>query len=102
MCKRVVSAAASPPTESLPQYSPALFWVTTGFGMGPGGSRTLSATDTTLSPTHLVRNRFGYGMGGVMEKCLFCTTLASTHAPMDAGAWVGGVVWSGVGIHPRP
>ena len=51
-CKRVVSAAASPPTGSPPQYSPALLWVTTGFGMGPGGARTLSATDTTLSPAH--------------------------------------------------
>jgi hypothetical protein len=42
-----VPAAASPPTGSPPQYSPALPWVTTGFGMGPGGARTLSATDTS-------------------------------------------------------
>jgi hypothetical protein len=31
---------------SPPQYSPALRWVTTGFGMGPGGASTLSATGT--------------------------------------------------------
>ena len=41
-----VSAAASPPVGSPPQYSPALRWVTTGFGMGPGGASTLSATGT--------------------------------------------------------
>ena len=39
-------AAASPPTGSPPQYSPALRWVTTGFGMGPGGASALSATGT--------------------------------------------------------
>ena len=39
-------AAASPPVGSPPQYSPALRWVTTGFGMGPGGASTLSATGT--------------------------------------------------------
>ncbi len=27
-----------------PQYSPALRWVTTGFGMGPGGATALWAT----------------------------------------------------------
>jgi hypothetical protein len=37
-------AAASPPTGSPPQYSPALRRVTTGFGMGPGGSAAPSAT----------------------------------------------------------
>src|SRR5215204_2255061 len=41
-----VPAAASPPVGSPPQYSPALHWVTTGFGMGPGGASTLSATGT--------------------------------------------------------
>jgi hypothetical protein len=41
-----VPAAASPPVGSPPQYSPALRWVTTGFGMGPGGASTLSATGT--------------------------------------------------------
>ena len=41
-----VPAAASPPRGSPPQYSPALRWVTTGFGMGPGGASTLSATGT--------------------------------------------------------
>src|SRR4051794_29152718 len=51
---RVVPAAASPPTGSPPQYSPALHWVTTGFGMGPGGASTLSATDTTLAPTSVM------------------------------------------------
>ena len=38
------AATASPPTGSPPQYSPALRWVTTGFGMGPGGATALSAT----------------------------------------------------------
>ena len=41
-----VPATASPPTGSPPQYSPALPQVTTGFGMGPGGSTALAATDT--------------------------------------------------------
>jgi hypothetical protein len=45
-----VAAAASPPKGSPPQYSPALRWVTTGFGMGPGGASTLSATGTSHSP----------------------------------------------------
>jgi len=49
---RGVPATASPPTGSPPQYSPALPRVTTGFGMGPGGSRALSATDTPHAPTH--------------------------------------------------
>ena len=44
-------AAASPPVGSPPQYSPALRWVTTGFGMGPGGASTLSATGTPHPPT---------------------------------------------------
>ena len=43
-------AAASPPVGSPPQYSPALRWVTTGFGMGPGGASTLSATGTPHPP----------------------------------------------------
>ncbi len=46
-----MSAAASPPVGSPPQYSPALRWVTTGFGMGPGGASTLSATGTPHPPT---------------------------------------------------
>ena len=37
---------ASPPVGSPLKYSPALRWVTTGFGMGPGGASTLSATGT--------------------------------------------------------
>ena len=37
-------AAASPPTGSPLQYSPALRRVTTGFGMGPGGATALWAT----------------------------------------------------------
>jgi len=41
---RGAPAAASPPMGSPPEYSPALRWVTTGFGMGPGGSTALSAT----------------------------------------------------------
>src|SRR4029079_5952053 len=45
-----VPATASPPTESPPQYSPALRWVTTGFGMGPGGASALSATGTPHPP----------------------------------------------------
>ena len=45
------SAAASPPKGSPPQYSPALRWVTTGFGMGPGGASTLSATDAPHPPS---------------------------------------------------
>ena len=47
---RGVPAAASPPTESLLQYSPALRRVTTGFGMGPGGATALSATGTPRPP----------------------------------------------------
>ena len=43
-------AAASPPGGSPPQYSPALRGVTTGFGMGPGGARALSATNTAHPP----------------------------------------------------
>ena len=43
-------AAASPPVGSPPQYSPALRWVTTGFGMGPGGASTLSATGAPGPP----------------------------------------------------
>ena len=42
-----VPAAASPPTQFPMQYSPALSRVTTGFGMGPGGATTLSATGTS-------------------------------------------------------
>ena len=45
-----MSATASPPTGSPPQYSPALSRVTTGFGMGPGGASTLSATGTPHPP----------------------------------------------------
>ena len=41
---RGAPAAASPPMGSPPEYSPALRRVTTGFGMGPGGSTALSAT----------------------------------------------------------
>ncbi len=44
-------AAASPPVGSPPQYSPALRWVTTGFGMGPGGASALSATGAPGPPT---------------------------------------------------
>ncbi len=43
-------AAASPPVGSPPQYSPALHWVTTGFGMGPGGASALSATGAPDPP----------------------------------------------------
>ena len=45
-----VPAAASPPTALPLQYSPALHWVTTGFGMGPGGASALSATGTPQAP----------------------------------------------------
>src|SRR6478735_5284810 len=48
---RGVPAAASPPTGSPLQYSPALRRVTTGFGMGPGGATALSATGTPRPPT---------------------------------------------------
>jgi hypothetical protein len=48
-----VSATASPPMGSPPQYSPALRWVTTGFGMGPGGASALSATGTPHPPIFL-------------------------------------------------
>ena len=47
-----MSAAASPPVGSPPQYSPALRWVTTGFGMGPGGASTLSATGAPHPPLY--------------------------------------------------
>ena len=47
---RGVPAAASPPTGSPLQYSPALRRVTTGFGMGPGGATALSATGTPRPP----------------------------------------------------
>ena len=40
-----------------PQYSPALRWVTTGFGMGPGGASALSATGAPHPP-----DRPGVGM----------------------------------------
>ncbi len=43
-------ATASPPMESPPQYSPALRRVTTGFGMGPGGSDALMATGISDPP----------------------------------------------------
>src|SRR5687768_13051685 len=64
-----VPAAASPPVGSPPQYSPALRWVTTGFGMGPGGASTLSATGTP-HPRY----------AGGRDPC--CATLA---APLLAG-----------------
>jgi hypothetical protein len=41
-----VCAAASPPTRFPVQYSPALPWGTTRFGMGLGGAMALSATHT--------------------------------------------------------
>ena len=41
-----VCAAASPPTRFPVQYSPALPWGTTRFGMELGGSMALSATHT--------------------------------------------------------
>ena len=41
-----VRAAASPPTQFPAQYSPALPWGTTRFGMDLGGSMALSATRT--------------------------------------------------------
>ncbi len=59
---RGVPAAASPPTESLLQYSPALRRVTTGFGMGPGGATALSATGTP-PPPHLVSSSVGAPSG---------------------------------------
>ncbi|MEA2582833.1 MAG: hypothetical protein QOF33_918 [Thermomicrobiales bacterium] len=43
-------AAASPPAGSPPQYSPALRRVTTGFGMGPGGTAAPPATDPPGTP----------------------------------------------------
>ena len=52
-CWSDVPAAASPPTESPLQYSPALPRVTTGFGMGPGGATALSATGTSDQPVHV-------------------------------------------------
>jgi hypothetical protein len=58
-----VSAAASPPTGSPPQYSPALHWVTTGFGMGPGGASTLSATNTPPPSVRPHRSATQSGMG---------------------------------------
>ena len=45
-----MSATASPPTGSPRQYSPALRRGTTGFGMGPGGSAALAATDIPDPP----------------------------------------------------
>ena len=51
-----VPAAASPPTESPLQYSPALPRVTTGFGMGPGGATALSATGTSDQPGSCLRS----------------------------------------------
>ena len=65
-------AAASPPTGSPPQYSPALRWVTTGFGMGPGGASTLSATGTPHPP---------YRTGG---------TLLLRHASRDGPSLLSG------------
>ena len=41
-----VCAAASPPTRFPVQYSPALPWGTTRFGMELGGTTALSATHT--------------------------------------------------------
>ena len=105
-CKRVVSAAASPPTGSPPQYSPALLWVTTGFGMGPGGARTLSATDTTLSPAQgfTPLNSFK------MEWVLLCVCIGMVgwswcvkrfarlpHACADGAGGVG-VLWVSCGV----
>ena len=43
-----------------PQYSPALRWVTTGFGMGPGGAAALWAT----SPPDRLRVRSWFGTMG--------------------------------------
>jgi hypothetical protein len=45
-----VCAAASPPTQFPAQYSPALPWGTTRFGMELGGSMALWATHTPQTP----------------------------------------------------
>src|SRR5215204_2928869 len=77
-----VPAAASPPVGSPPQYSPALRWVTTGFGMGPGGASTLSATGTP-HPRHAGRQRASHcaiaagapAPGGSPTRPAFVTTV---------------------------
>ena len=47
-----VCAAASPPTQLPAQYSPALPWGTTRFGMELGGAMALSATHTSQVSNH--------------------------------------------------
>ena len=69
-------AAASPPVGSPPQYSPALRWVTTGFGMGPGGASTLSATGTP-HPRHA---------GGRGAPCCARAAGSAPHAPVRSPA----------------
>ena len=79
---RGVPATASPPTGSPPQYSPALPRVTTGFGMGPGGSRALSATDTPHAPT-------SSGQDLLLLLCLLLGLAAGAepwHRPLDSTA----------------
>ena len=53
-----------------PQYSPALRWVTTGFGMGPGGATALWAT----SPPD-----------GLRVECSWCGTNTSTGGVISRG-----------------
>ena len=71
-------AAASPPVGSPPQYSPALRWVTTGFGMGPGGASTLSATGAPHPPTAVGTSR---SRGVARDRA----SLLCPHAPSPDG-----------------
>lgn len=51
-------AVASPPARSPAQYSPALVWGTTRFGMGRGVSTPLSTTRTPDGKRHLLDTGF--------------------------------------------
>jgi len=98
---RGVPATASPPTGSPPQYSPALPRVTTGFGMGPGGSRALSATDTPHAPTHRRRQSVQSGLVRfvVVSAHLRTCAPAHLHAQAPRGPSPGGTCPS---TPPRP
>ena len=78
---RGVPAAASPPTGSPLQYSPALRRVTTGFGMGPGGATALSATGTPPPPLrHIGVPSSGSSSDGLHHPC--CAFALAGSLPM--------------------
>jgi hypothetical protein len=86
-----VPAAASPPTGSPLQYSPALRRVTTGFGMGPGGATALLATGTPRPPTSPVEvraHRAEPRLGPHVLVFLVASCVSPARPARDCG-WIG-------------